>query len=47
MLSGLGTLLADHHRNRWMGRNGRTAVNAAFSWDNIARQTEEVYASVA
>jgi glycosyltransferase involved in cell wall biosynthesis len=44
---GLGTLLADHDRCRWMGRNGRAAVDAAFSWDNIAAQTEEVYASVA
>jgi glycosyltransferase involved in cell wall biosynthesis len=44
---GLGTLLADHARCRWMGRNGRAAVDAAFSWDNIAGQTEEVYASVA
>jgi glycosyltransferase involved in cell wall biosynthesis len=44
---GLGTLLADHGRCRWMGRNGRAAVDAAFSWDNIAAQTEEVYASVA
>jgi glycosyltransferase involved in cell wall biosynthesis len=44
---GLGTLLADHGRCRWMGRNGRAAVDAAFSWDNIASQTEAVYASVA
>jgi glycosyltransferase involved in cell wall biosynthesis len=44
---GLGTLLADHGRCRWMGRNGRAAVDAAFSWDNIASQAEEVYASVA
>ena len=44
---GLGTLLADHDRCRWMGRNGRAAVDAAFSWDTIAAQTEEVYASVA
>jgi glycosyltransferase involved in cell wall biosynthesis len=44
---GLGTLLADHGRCRWMGRNGRAAVDAAFSWDTIAAQTEEVYASVA
>jgi len=44
---GLGTLLADHDRCRWMGRNGRAAVDAVFSWDNIAQQTEEVYASVA
>jgi len=44
---GLGTLLADHERCRWMGRNGRAAVDAAFSWDTIAEQAEEVYYSVA
>lgn len=44
---GLGTLLADHNRCRWMGRNGRAAVDAAFSWDMIAEQTESVYASIA
>jgi glycosyltransferase involved in cell wall biosynthesis len=44
---GLGTLLADHGRCRWMGSNGRAAVDAAFSWDRIAEQTETVYASVA
>ena len=38
---GLGTLLADHERCRWMGRNGRAAVEAVFSWDKIAEQTEE------
>jgi glycosyltransferase involved in cell wall biosynthesis len=43
---GLGTLLADHNRCAWMGRNGRAAVDAAFSWDRIAGQTEEVYASM-
>ncbi len=40
---GLGTLLADHDRARWMGRNGRAAVDAAFSWDNIGEQTENTY----
>lgn len=44
---GLGTLLSDHNKCRWMGRNGRAAVDAAFSWDNIAEQTEQVYGSVA
>jgi glycosyltransferase involved in cell wall biosynthesis len=44
---GLGTLLADHERCRWMGRNGRAAVDAAFSWDNIAEQSERVYGSIA
>jgi glycosyltransferase involved in cell wall biosynthesis len=40
-------MLADHGRCRWMGSNGRAAVEAAFSWDRIAAQTEAVYASVA
>lgn len=44
---GLGTLLADHNRCRWMGRNGRAAVDAAFRWDMIAEQTEAVYGSIA
>lgn len=44
---GVGTLLADHNKCRWMGRNGRAAVDAAFSWDMIAEQTEAVYSSVA
>jgi glycogen synthase len=43
---GLGTLLADHHRCRWMGRNGRAAVDAAFSWDTIAAQAEDLYQSL-
>jgi glycosyltransferase involved in cell wall biosynthesis len=43
---GLGTLLGDHGRCCWMGRNGRAAVDAAFSWDNIAEQTEHVYSSI-
>jgi glycosyltransferase involved in cell wall biosynthesis len=40
---GLGTLLVDHERCRWMGRNGRVAVDSAFSWDRISEQTEQVY----
>jgi glycosyltransferase involved in cell wall biosynthesis len=44
---GLGTLLADYQRGCWMGRNGRAAVDAVFSWDCIAEQTEAVYREVA
>jgi glycosyltransferase involved in cell wall biosynthesis len=40
---GLGTLLADHEAGSWMGRNGRVAVDAVFTWDCIAEQTESVY----
>lgn len=43
---GLGTLLSDHNRCRWMGQNGRATVDAVFSWDNIAEQTETTYQSV-
>jgi glycosyltransferase involved in cell wall biosynthesis len=43
---GLGTLLADQGRCRWMGNNGRASVDAAFSWDRISAQTEMVYATV-
>ncbi len=44
---GLGTLLADYSHRCWMGRNGRAAVDAVFSWDSIAEQTEGVYQAVA
>jgi len=44
---GLGTLIADNQKCRWIGRNGRAAVDAAFNWDRIAAQTEHVYNGVA
>lgn len=40
---GLGTLLNDFDRARWMGENGRHKARTQFSWDHIALQTEEVY----
>jgi glycosyltransferase involved in cell wall biosynthesis len=43
----LGTLLNDFDRARWIGENGRHKARTQFSWDNIARQTEEVYAKTA
>ena len=43
---GLCELLANHEHIRWMGANGRHAVEAAFSWDRIAEQTEVVYQSL-
>jgi len=42
---GIGTLFADFEHARWMGRNGRVAVEAAFSWDVIAEQALAVYSS--
>lgn len=40
---GLGTLLADFDRARWMGENGRRAVRERFEWDVIVDQTLDVY----
>jgi glycosyltransferase involved in cell wall biosynthesis len=42
---GLGTLFTDFEHARWMGRNGRVAVESAFSWDVVADQALEVYNS--
>jgi len=42
---GLGTLLNDFDRARWMGQNGLHKARTRFSWDTIARQTENVYAN--
>ena len=43
---GLGTLFTNFEWARWMGRNGRVAVETAFSWDTIADQVLGVYGSV-
>jgi glycosyltransferase involved in cell wall biosynthesis len=40
---GLGTLFTNFEWGRWMGHNGRIAVEAAFSWDSIADQVLDVY----
>ncbi|MEW6087885.1 MAG: glycosyltransferase family 4 protein [bacterium] len=40
---GIGTLFSDFEHARWMGRNGRIAVETAFSWDVIADVTLSVY----
>ncbi len=40
---GLGTLLANSEHRRWLGANGRRAVEATFNWDTIAGHTEGVY----
>ena len=39
---GLGTLFTDFERARWMGRNGRIAVEQAFNWDMIGDQVMSV-----
>jgi glycosyltransferase involved in cell wall biosynthesis len=40
---GLGTLFTNFEWGRWMGRNGRIAVESAFTWDAIADQVLSLY----
>jgi len=40
---GVGTLFCDFEHGRWMGRNGRVAVETAFSLDVIADQVLHTY----
>jgi len=40
---GIGTLFSDFDDARWMGRNGRVAVETVFSWDVIADEVLSVY----
>ena len=40
---GIGTLFSDFDHARWMGRNGRIAVETVFSWDVIADEVLTVY----
>ena len=42
---GVGEMLSDMDRARWMGHNGRIAVETAFSWGAVAERTEQVYTS--
>jgi glycosyltransferase involved in cell wall biosynthesis len=40
---GIGNIFKDFEYARWMGRNGRAAVETSFSWDNIADQVLQIY----
>ncbi len=40
---GIGNMFKDFEHARWMGRNGRTAVETSFSWDTIADQVLNIY----
>lgn len=40
---GVGTLLSDFERARWMGENGRREVGQHFTWDVIAARTSGAY----
>ena len=42
---GIGTLFTDFEHARWMGGNGRVAVERGFSWDVIADHVLGVYNS--
>lgn len=43
---GLGKIFSDFERARWMGRNGRKAVDECFTWDTIVEKTLAVYKEV-
>jgi glycosyltransferase involved in cell wall biosynthesis len=40
---GVGRILSDFDRARWMGHNGRKTVEERFTWDMVADQTLTVY----
>lgn len=40
---GIGTLFGNFEHARWMGQNGRAAVERDFSWDIIAEHTYKTY----
>lgn len=42
---GIGTMFQDFEHARWMGRNGRVAVETSFSWDIVADEVLNVYTS--
>jgi glycosyltransferase involved in cell wall biosynthesis len=42
---GIGTTFQDFEHARWMGRNGRVAVETSFSWDIVADEVLTVYTS--
>jgi hypothetical protein len=40
---GVNRILSDFDRARWMGQNGRKAVEERFTWDTVADQTLALY----
>jgi glycosyltransferase involved in cell wall biosynthesis len=40
---GVGNMLGDLEAARWMGKNGRLAVETGFTWDGISGETLAVY----
>ncbi len=45
MTTAVADLMGDWDRARWMGQNGRLAVERMFSWDRVAAETLAVYRS--
>lgn len=43
---GIQSILEDPARGREMGARGRTRVQRYFTWEQVARQTVEVYQAV-
>jgi glycosyltransferase involved in cell wall biosynthesis len=40
---GVGRMFSDFARARWMGRNGRKAVEERFTWDTVTEQMLAIY----
>jgi glycosyltransferase involved in cell wall biosynthesis len=40
---GVSRIFSDFDRARWMGQNGRKAVEERFAWDTVAQQTLALY----
>ncbi len=40
---GVGRMFSDLDRARWMGQNGRKAVQERFTWDTITEQMLDIY----
>jgi hypothetical protein len=41
----VGTLFTNFEWGRWMGANGRAAVEKAYTWDAVADSALRLYAS--
>jgi len=46
LAAALRALLGDRAKREAMGRAGRAAVEARYSWDRVAAQMEEAYARI-
>jgi len=44
---GIKTIFSNFEKARWMGRNGRFAIENDFSWDRVAEKTLSIYKELA